>query len=62
MNRDYSMNINNFLQNKTLSVSTAIVICVGIAIGGSIGSYILGIVIMLPIGIALYKTQNDKNQ
>jgi hypothetical protein len=56
------MNIKNFLQNKTLSASTAIVICAGIAIGGSIGSYILGIVIMLPIGIALYKTQNDKNQ
>jgi Na+/H+ antiporter NhaC len=56
------MNIKAFLQNKALSASIAIVICTGIAIGGSIGSYILGIVIMLPLGIAMYKAHNDKDQ
>lgn len=56
------MKIKSFFQNKALLASISLVVGVGLAISGSVGSYIVGIFIMLPIGIALYKNHSSIKQ
>lgn len=47
------MNEMKPFKKSTVSAAIALVIGVGIAIGASIGSFILGIIVMLPLGIAM---------
>ena len=49
------MNIIKKIDKSRISAAIALVIGVGVAIGGSIESYIVGIAVMLPLGIAMVK-------
>ena len=44
---------------KTKSAALALVVGVGVAIGGSIGNTLVGILLMMPIGIALIKERSS---
>lgn len=46
---------NALKSNRLLAASVALTVGVGIAIGGSIGSYLIGILICIPLGVALLK-------
>ena len=45
-------------QNKAFSAAVALTVGVGLAIGGSVGNYLVGIIIALPVGVAMYKHEN----
>lgn len=54
------MNMIKQVDKSKTGAAIALVIGVGIAIGASIGSYIVGIIVMLPLGIAMVKG-SDRN-
>lgn len=45
---------------KKIGASVALTVGVGVAIGGSMGSYLMGMIICFPLGVALYLRQVDK--
>lgn len=47
---------NTLKSNRLLAASVALTVGVGVAIGGSIGSYLIGILICIPLGVALLKS------
>ena len=49
------MDLIKNIDNSPIGIAIALVIGVGIAIGASFGSYIVGIAVMLPLGIAIIK-------
>lgn len=56
------MSSTNKPKQKNLAASVAITVGVGVAIGATMGSYLIGMLIMLPVGIALYQRHQRPTQ
>ena len=57
-----NMSSTNKPKQKNLAASVAITVGVGVAIGATMGSYLIGMLIMLPVGIALYQRHQRPTQ
>lgn len=54
------MLLKKFTRKNNFGAAIAITIGVGLALGASLDSYLIGIIIMLPLGIALYHDQKTR--